>query len=214
MMTSPQSSARTHRHTLILCHPDANSFCASIADRYRQTAERVRHEVIVRDLYRMGFDPVLKACERPTSTNFKPSPDVEAELALIGGSDIFALVYPIWFGTPPAMMKGYVERVLGAGFSHHAIRQRRFHPIMTGKHMISFTSSATSQAWLNEKAVWSPLQEVFDNYIGKAFSMASTQHVHFSSIVDDLKERYANEILFKVEETTRKICAHLEQEKR
>lgn len=212
MCASPASApARMPRHAIILTHPAPDSFCASVADRYRQTVEEVGHEIVVRDLYGLNFDPVLKASERPTCADFMLSDDVAAELAAIGGSDVFVLIYPIWFGTPPAMLKGYVDRVLGAGFSHHAIRNQEFNPVMTGKRMISYTSSGTSWAWLNEKAAWLALREVFDDYLANAFSLASVEHVHFSSIVDGLKERFVREHLFQVEETARKLCATIER---
>src|SRR3954467_1179436 len=99
------------RHAVILCHPDPKSFNRAVADAYCDAVRKQGQEVMVRDLYAMGFDPVLKAEERPTVDNFKLSEDVEAEIALLASSDVFVLVYPIWFGTPPAMLKGYVERV-------------------------------------------------------------------------------------------------------
>jgi NAD(P)H dehydrogenase (quinone) len=180
-----------------------------VADHYRRTVEEFGHDLVVRDLYRMGFDPVLKSLERPTHPDFTLYEDVAAELAAISGTDVFVLVYPIWFGTPPAMMKGYVDRVLGAGFSHRAVESRQFHPIMSGKHLLSFTTSGASWAWLNEKAAWHALRQVFDHYLANAFSLASVEHVHFSSIVGGLKERFVREHLLQVEETAREICSKL-----
>lgn len=207
--TQRASRSRPPKHAVILSHPDPHSFCASIVDRYRLTAEALGHEVVVRDLYRLNFDPVLKSLERPTHPDFTLSDDVAEELATISGSDVFVLVYPIWFGTPPAMMKGYVDRVLGAGFSHWAVEHQSFHPIMSGRHLLSFTTSGASWAWLNEKAAWLALRDAFDNYLANAFSLAAVEHVHFSSILDGLRERFVREHLFQVEEMARDTCAKL-----
>ena len=160
-----------------------------------------------RDLYRMGFDPVLKSNERPTAANFELSPDVAAEIDIISGADIFVLVYPIWFGTPPAMMKGYVERVFGAGFPHGAARNRLPHPMLAGKRLLSFTSSGLPRQWLEEQGAWLSLRKVFDDYLASAFSLASSDHVHFGSIGEGLTERVAREHLFTVEETARRVCS-------
>lgn len=54
----------------------------------------------------MGFDPLLKNEERPDRRGSSLSRDVRAELDALTGSDVIALVYPIWFGMPPAMLKG------------------------------------------------------------------------------------------------------------
>lgn len=201
--------AHRPKHAVILCHPDEDSFCASVARRYCTTVDEAGQEVELRDLYRLGFDPVLKSLERPTHPDFTLSDDVAAELGAISGADIFVLVYPIWFGLPPAMLKGYVDRVLGAGFTHRAIQAQSYNPVMSGRRLLSFTSSGASWAWLNEKAAYQALREVFDHYLASAFSLTSAEHVHFSSIVDDLKERFVREHLFDVAEVARKHCARL-----
>src|SRR5689334_7807943 len=111
------SRERPRKHVVIACHPEAESFTLSVARAYCDAVVDRGQGAILRDLYRIGFDPVLKAPERLPDAPFVPSPDVRDELALLEGADAFVLVYPLWFGTPPAMMKGYIERVLGAGFS-------------------------------------------------------------------------------------------------
>ena len=61
------------------------------AKHYCDTVEKLGHEVVLRDLYRMGFDPVLKAQEQAQS-HFVRLPDVASELQIIGGADVFVLV--------------------------------------------------------------------------------------------------------------------------
>jgi NAD(P)H dehydrogenase (quinone) len=199
----------TPKHAVILCHPDEKSFNMAIARRYCEAVRKIGHQLVFRDLYRIGFDPVLKSAERPTVGEFELAPDVAAEIDLISDADMFVLVYPIWFGTPPAMMKGYVERVLGAGFPHGAVRQRLPHPMLAGKNLLSFTTSGMTRQWLEEQGAWLSLRKVFDDYLTNAFSLASSDHVHFGSIGDAMSERVAREHLFTVEETARRVCSLL-----
>ena len=201
---------RAPRHAVILCHPDASSFNAAVADRYCTTVRAIGHEVVLRDLYRQGFDPVLRANERPTAEDFALADDVAAELEAIGGSSVFVLVYPIWFGMPPAMMKGYVDRVLGAGFPFGAMRERTLHPLLSGKRLLSFTSSGTTRSWLDEQGAWLSLRTLFDDYLRHAFSLEAADHVHFPSIVKGLKQRFVNEYLHQVEEAARRVCGCVE----
>ena len=112
------------KHAVIFCHPRRNSFTGAVADAYRAAIEEIGHEVCLRDLYRMGFDPVLKDEERPGEPGFHLHADVAEELRILSGARVFVLIYPIWFGTPPAMLKGYVERVFGSGFSHRDMREQ------------------------------------------------------------------------------------------
>lgn len=195
------------KHVVVLCHPEETSFNATVAREYCATVEEIGHEVLLRDLYRMGFDPVLKANEQPGVANFDRSDGVAAELELLAGASVFVLVYPIWFGTPPAMIKGYVERVLGSGFSHRAVRARSPHPLLTGGHLLSVTSSGTTKQWLDEQGAWLSLRNVFDHYLQNAFSMKSAEHVHFSAVVEGLKERFVEEYLEEVREAARKVSS-------
>src|SRR3546814_6867753 len=72
---------------------------------------------------------------------FQSLPDVAEEVRLISGASVFVLIYPIWFGTPPAMLKGYVERVLGTGFSYRDVRENQENALLTGAHLLSLTRS-------------------------------------------------------------------------
>lgn len=203
------AAAPVPKHAVILCHPAPTSFNGVVAERYCETARANGHGVVFRDLYRIGFDPVLKASERPTAPDFGLADDVKREIALIGDADIFVLVYPLWFGTPPAMLKGYVERVLGSGFSHDGVRKRARHPMLSGKRLLSFTTSGTAKPWLQEQGAWMSLRNVFDTYLARAFSMHDPEHVHFGSIVEGTKKRVIDEHLYKVETEARRACAEI-----
>lgn len=204
-----RSGNKTQRHVVILCHPDAQSFNAAVARTYCDTVRSLGHEVILRDLYQLSFDPVLKAGERPAPNSQSLSNDVAAELEIIRGGEIFVLVYPIWFGSPPAMIKGYVERVLGAGFSHADLRERRTHQLLTGRHLVNITTSGSTSTWLDMRGVWRSLRDVFDNYLAKAFSMASNEHLHLESVIEDMAEASAREKLKRVEDLAADASARL-----
>lgn len=195
------------KHSVIVCHPAETSFTVSVAERYCSVVRGLRQEVVVRDLYRMNFDPVLRAEEQPTAQPYIFADDVAKELDILAGTDVFVFIYPIWFGTPPAMIKGYIDRVLGAGFPYGAVRDRIGHPLMAGKRLVSFTASGNSRAWLEEQGVWASLRTLYDKYLQNAFSLAATEHVHFDSITQDLKAKFVAENLYEVEQAARKICS-------
>ena len=71
------------RRLLILGHPDPGSFNHAIAARYSEVARSNYHEVEVRDLYAIGFDPLLKDVERPQRRPGISSPDVQNEIDAI-----------------------------------------------------------------------------------------------------------------------------------
>jgi NAD(P)H dehydrogenase (quinone) len=140
---------------------------------------------VVRDLYRLGFDPVLKDDERQG----RPGRDVLREWQVLGDIDVFVLVYPIWFGAPPAMMKGDIDRVFGAGRTRGAGGEESEVGRLHGKHLVSLTLSGSMRAWLNEKGVLGSLRNVFDRYMAEVFGLAETHHYHFDGVQPGLPER-------------------------
>lgn len=96
--------------SVILAHPDFRSFNHAIA----QTAvDRLRsngHHVIFHDLYRERFDPLLWADEIPTGALLPP--DIQMHCEEIGAADGIVVVHPNWWGQPPAVLKGWVDRVI------------------------------------------------------------------------------------------------------
>lgn len=89
------------KHAIILAHPARKSLNAAIAQTYAEAVERLGHEVVVRDLYAMRFDPCLHAAEIPGPRAPKFRPDVLRERELLADASVFALVYPLWFNAPP-----------------------------------------------------------------------------------------------------------------
>lgn len=197
------------RHLVILGHPAAHSFNGTVAEAYCEAVRACGQEAELRDLYRIRFDPLLKDAERPSQEGFAPSEDVERELALLGGCDVIALVYPIWFGMPPAIIKGYVDRVLGAGFAARNLKTATPHPLLQGKHLRLLTSSESTRPWLEEQGQWIALRQAFDRYLTSIFALASHDHLHFDAIVESLSPRYLEECRATLHERVRRWCADL-----
>ncbi|MBD8617606.1 NAD(P)H-dependent oxidoreductase [Sphingomonas sp. CFBP 13728] len=206
---SDERSAAGGRHAVILCHPDPSSFNHAIAVAYCDAVRAAGQVVVLRDLYAIGFDPVLKAAERPTTVAAAYGQDVLDEVDAISGCDVFVLVYPIWFGTPPAMLKGYVERVFGAGVQPEALQGRVRTDLLGGKRLLSFSTSAASKIWLDEQGQGQGLNSVFDQYIVHAFGMRSQEHRRFAHITQDLRKQFADQYLRDVAVQAQRTCAQI-----
>ncbi|WP_454887511.1 NAD(P)H-dependent oxidoreductase [Sphingomonas oryzagri] len=84
---------------------------------------------------------------------------------MIRGSNVFVLVYPIWFGMPPAILKGYIDRVLGAGVTPRDVQHRTALTLMRGQRLVSITSSGASKAWLDQQGQMESLRNVLGRYL-------------------------------------------------
>ena len=67
-------------HLVVLGHPGPNSLNSAIADRYVDSVRATHQGAVLRDLYRIGFDPLLKEAERAASGVEGTSSDVQSEL--------------------------------------------------------------------------------------------------------------------------------------
>lgn len=201
------------RHAVILTHPDERSFNSAVAAAYCEIVRQNGQEFILRDLYRMRFNPVLRKRERPGSPNFKIFPDVRAELELLEGTDVFTFVYPIWFGMPPAMTKGYVDRVIGSGVTVTQVQQGLAGGPLRGAHLFCITTSGTRQDWLLEQGQISALRDVSSHYLFRAFAMRFAQTMHIGCIADGLSPHVVDLHLDEVRERARRICAALAEER-
>lgn len=203
------SIAQPLRHVVVLGHPTADSFNHAIAERYCETVRACGQEADLRDLYALDFDPRLRTEHRPGTIGNHLSSDVARELGLLRQADVIVFVYPLWFGMPPAIIKGYVDRVLGAALTPDAIVRNVPDAVLDGRTFATLSTSATTRAWLEEQGQWVSLHQAFDRYLLSIFGMVDGGHTHFEAVVADLNPQYAREMLETVEQTARKQCSTL-----
>lgn len=185
------------KHAVILAHPARRSLNRAIAEAYVAAVGRLGHEAVVRDLYAMRFDPRLSAAEIPGPRAPKFRPDVRRERELLADAEVFVFVYPVWFNGPPAILKGYVDRVFGMGFGF-APTFGGTEPRLTGRKLISFSTSGSPEAWMRDTGALPGLMRLFDSHLAGVCGLAVVDHVHFGGMVSGLTPEAVDEVLAKV----------------
>jgi putative NADPH-quinone reductase len=109
----------TIRTLLILGHPSPASFNAALADAYAEAAQQAGRELRRLDLHALRFDPILHAAYRGEQAL---EADLQAAQADILWAEEIVWIYPVWWGGLPALLKGFLDRVLLPGFAY------KFHP--------------------------------------------------------------------------------------
>lgn len=172
------------KHAIIVAHPNPESFNMAVARLYQQRVEALGAATILRDLYRIGFDPALKRGEIPHPEGFAAGDDIAAERALIGDADVFAFVYPLWFNAPPAMLLGYIQRVFGMGFGYGLQPGGQNARLLVGRSMISFSSSGAPAEWLRTEGGWDALRNLFDDHVAEVCGMTVLDHRHYGRVLN------------------------------
>jgi NAD(P)H dehydrogenase (quinone) len=103
--------------SLILAHPDPQSFNHAIAQTATDGLKRNGHMVRFHDLYAEKFDPILLDAEIP-ATGIIPK-RIEEHCREVASADGIVVVHPNWWGQPPAILKGWIDRVLRPGSAYN-----------------------------------------------------------------------------------------------
>ncbi|MBD2868577.1 NAD(P)H-dependent oxidoreductase [Paenibacillus arenilitoris] len=99
---------------VIIGHPNPESYCNSLAQAYKKGAVSSGANVRVIDLGKIQFDPILKYGYHKRT---ELEPDLVAAQETIRWADHLVFVYPNWWGSVPAILKGFFDRVLLPGFA-------------------------------------------------------------------------------------------------
>ena len=105
----------TTRTLLILGHPSPDSFNATLANAYADAARQAGRELRRIDLHALNFDPILHGAYRGEQPL---EPDLQAAQVDILWAQEIVWIYPVWWGGLPALLKGFLDRVLLPGFAY------------------------------------------------------------------------------------------------
>ena len=102
---------------VVLAHPNSDSFNHAIAQQAVETLQDGGHDVQLLDLYAIGFKAAMSTDERAAYHGDQPvlDPLVAAHVALLRKVDALVFVYPTWWSSLPAILKGWLERVMVPG---------------------------------------------------------------------------------------------------
>jgi len=128
------------RVLVILGHQRPGSFCHAIAAAAVAQLRAGGHQVVFRDLYEERFDPILPEAEIPKGAPL--GPDLQRQCREVSEADGYVVVHPNWWGQPPAVLKGWIDRVFRQGVVYE------FGPAgvigkLAGRRAVVFTTSNT-----------------------------------------------------------------------
>ena len=105
---------------LVLAHPRKDSLTARVADIFVDGLAKKGHDVERADLVEEGFDPVLREADEPDWDNPRKeySPEVRREMERIERNDATVMIFPVYWWSVPAVLKGWIDRVWNNGWAY------------------------------------------------------------------------------------------------
>jgi putative NADPH-quinone reductase/1,4-dihydroxy-2-naphthoate octaprenyltransferase len=129
---------------IVVGHPRPKSLVGALAAAYAAGARRAGAEVELLELAELGFDPNVRTA---AFADQDVEPDLERATGLIAWADHVAFVYPTWWGTMPALLKGFLDRVLAPGFAFEQVGRAGYRPLLCGRTAELLTTTDTP-AWV------------------------------------------------------------------
>ncbi|WP_329389151.1 NAD(P)H oxidoreductase [Streptomyces sp. NBC_01351] len=191
------------RTLLVLAHPRSDSLTAQVADRTRRLLEAAGGTVDVLDLYAEGFDPRLTPADEPDWTNREKeySPEVRAHMRRIEAADEVIVVFPVWWYAPPAVLKGWIDRVWNYGFAYG-----RSKPRLAGKRMLWLALAGGAESSALTEALELQLKTGVSEFCGVGrVEFRFLYGTEFSGIPRELRADRAREVFAEAEAAVRSL---------
>jgi len=137
------------RALIIHADPESDNLTSAIRDRMAELLLSQGWEVEVRNLYQDGFNPVATADEvsfhKPAPGSIDPQ--VAEYQALVKQADVLVMVYPLWWKQPPAIIKGWQDRVFSYGFAYEFVNNSpdSIISLLAGRKVLIINVAAGSQ---------------------------------------------------------------------
>ena len=101
---------------VVLAHPDSRSFSHAIAEAAVGVLRDLKHQIVFHDLNKEGFEPVLPAWEIPEEGMLDA--EIQGHCNDLASADGIIVIHPNWWGMPPALLKGWIDRVVRPGVAY------------------------------------------------------------------------------------------------
>ncbi|QIS09511.1 NAD(P)H-dependent oxidoreductase [Nocardia arthritidis] len=173
------------RIAVYLAHPRPDSFNRALFDAVVEELARHGADVRPHDLYSEGFDPVLSAAETDTVAGATVADDLvhrhQRELADL---DAIVFIHPNWWGMPPAIMTGWVQRVLAPTVAYKLeTPEAEPHPLLNIKRALVLNTSDTSLA-REQTTFGDPLEQIWTACVLPYVGVEKLQRVVFRTVKD------------------------------
>lgn len=139
-------------HLIISAHPSDNSFSNYLAQTLLAKSKENGWKVTWNNLYKTAFNPVLSPDDLQQIKNLQVPSDIKAEQQKIQQADLISIVYPLWWASFPAILKGYIDRVLTSGFAYQYSVNGAV-GLLSGKKVILHTTMGNTVEEYEEKGL-------------------------------------------------------------
>jgi putative NADPH-quinone reductase len=176
--------------SVILAHPDPKSLNHAIAQTAVEAIKANRHTVFYHDLYQENFDPLLNSEEIAQNSTLPVA--IKKHCDEIAAADGILIVHPNWWGQPPAILKGWVDRVIRPGIAYEFLEGDNGEGVPKGllKARAALVFNTSNTETQREKNVFGdPLETIWKNCIFGLCGITNFHRQIFNVVVTSTKDQ-------------------------
>jgi len=147
---------------VVIAHPLENSLCQHLAEKTINHLKNKGYTVTVKDLYAEGFNPVLTKPERQSYyQNQFDDAQVKADIEQLKQTESLVLIFPTWWFSFPAILKGWFDRVWAPGHAYeHASDYGPIKKCLTNLKEMKVITTLGSPWWVDNLVLMKPVKKV------------------------------------------------------
>lgn len=187
-------------HLIVYAHPHEGSFNNAILDTAVNALKSKGHEVSVRDLNKLGFNPVLSPADTAALREGNAPADIATEQEYLKKAEVITFIYPIWWTGLPAILKGYVDRTFSYGFAYQYNAQGGVDKLFTGKKGVIINTHGTPGEIYDSIGMSNSLKQTSDGGIFEFCGIEVLEHFLFGGVTTVATDEDRKNMLVQVQE--------------
>lgn len=169
-------------HLIVYCNPNPKSLSSAYRDALVELTEMSANPVNVRDLYNIGFSPVLEMRDFDAVKHGQIPAEVKVEQDYVMWANLITFVYPVWWAGMPALMKGYIDRVFTKGFAYTMDDEGHLKGLLGDKKVVILNNMGFPYAYYEKVGMLDSMKQATDEGIFKFCGMEVVEHRFFGHL--------------------------------
>ena len=185
---------------IVYSHPNPASFNYAIKEASEKELEQLGHDVKVRDLYQLGFNPVLSGGDFEGIHSGNTLTEIKEEQDYVDWADALIFIHPVWWTGLPAMVKGYIDRIFSFGFAY-TYEDGMPKGLLDGKKVFIINTTGAPFEYYHDNGMHDVLKRTSDEGIYEFCAMEVIDHVFYGAVpavTDEDRQGYLVDILKKI----------------
>jgi NAD(P)H dehydrogenase (quinone) len=171
-------------NTLILfAHPNAQSFNRAVLNSFIKGLESKRLSYDLVDLYALNFEPCLSSLDLALFQQGKVPPDVLTQQTKVAWADWLVFIFPVWWSAPPAILKGWIDRVFSLKFAYD-FTDRGPVGLLQSKKALLMTTTGGDRNFFESSGIKRAMEMTLDLGIFGFSGMETIRHEFFYQVVE------------------------------